>query len=305
MRYTLRQLEIFLAAAHFQNISRASESLSMSQSAASGALKELESQFDIQLFDRVGKRLQLNDFGRALQPRAEELIARASELESAFGKHVDNGPIKVGATLSIGNYLAVPMIARYMKQYEGGRITLDVANTATISEKLQKFELDVGLIEGEVNNADFSITPWRDDELVVFCSKNHPLANKDQLTDDDLLNSDWIVRESGSGTRQTFDRAMHNLLPDLKILLELEHTEAIKRAVESGLGLGCLSRITLEDAFQRGSLVELHVPNRDLQRKFYLVYHKQKYLTAAIENWLSLCHQFADKTIVEINHSNN
>ncbi|MGH1471187.1 MAG: LysR family transcriptional regulator [Cellvibrionaceae bacterium] len=292
MRYTLRQLEIFLAAAHFQNISRASESLAMSQSAASGALKELESQFDIRLFDRVGKRLQLNDFGRALQPRAEELLARAGELESAFGRHVDSGPIKVGATLSIGNYLAVPMIAEYMNMYDGGRVTLDVANTATISERLQKFELDVGLIEGEVNHSDFMISPWRDDELVVFCSKNHPLASKIQLNDKDLLGAQWIVRESGSGTRQTFDRAMHNLLPDLNILLELEHTEAIKRAVESGLGIGCLSRITLEDAFDRGSLVELKVDSRDLSRKFYLVYHKQKYLTAAIENWLALCKKF-------------
>ncbi|MGI1677769.1 MAG: LysR family transcriptional regulator [Cellvibrionaceae bacterium] len=292
MRYTLRQLEIFLAAANYQNISRASESLSMSQSAASGALKELENQFDIQLFDRVGKRLQLNDFGRALQPRAEELLARAGDLESAFGRHVDSGPIKVGATLSIGNYLAVPMIAEYMKRYKGGRVTLDVANTATISQKLQKFELDVGLIEGEVNNPDLSITPWRDDELVIFCSKNSPLAKKSQLNDEDLLSADWIVRESGSGTRQTFDRAMHNLLPDLNILLELEHTEAIKRAVESGLGIGCLSRITLTDAFERGSLIELKVINRDLSRKFYLVYHKQKYLTAAIENWLSLCNNF-------------
>ena len=293
MRYTLRQLEIFLAAAHFQNISRASESLSMSQSAASGALKELESQFDIQLFDRVGKRLQLNDFGRALQPRAEELLARADELEAAFGRHVDSGPLKVGATLRIGNYLAVPMIAEYMKQYDGGRVTLDVANTATISEKLLKFELDVGLIEGEINNSDLSITPWRDDELVVFCAKNHPLATKKYLSDDDLLSVEWIVRESGSGIRQTFDRAMHNLLSDLNILLELEHTEAIKRAVESGMGIGCLSRITLKDAFDRGSLVELTVADRDFRRKFYMVYHKQKYLTPAIENWLALCRKFS------------
>lgn len=107
MRFSLRQLEVFLATAHFQNISRAAESLAMSQSAASSALKELEQQCDVQLFDRVGKRLQLNEQGRLVRPRAEALLEQARELEQALMLHKDAGPVKVGATLSIGNYLAV------------------------------------------------------------------------------------------------------------------------------------------------------------------------------------------------------
>lgn len=288
MRYTLRQLEIFLATAHHENLSRAAESLSMSQSAASGALKELEQQFDVQLFDRVGKRLKLNDFGRVLQPRAEELIERARELETALGRHMDAGPIKVGATLSIGNYLAVPLIARYMEENPGSRVTLEVENTAIVSQKVLRYELDMGLIEGEINNPDLNISPWRDDELVVFCSPRHPLAGRRELDDEDLQNARWILREPGSGTRQTFDRAMHDLLPQLTVMLELQHTEAIKRAVEGDMGLGCLSRVTLIDAFARGQLVPLPVPHRDLTRFFYLILHKQKYQSAAIEQWLKL-----------------
>lgn len=288
MRYTLRQLEIFLATAHHENLSRAAQSLSMSQSAASGALKELEQQFDVQLFDRVGKRIQLNDFGRVLQPRAEELIERAKELEMALGRHMDAGPIKVGATLSIGNYLAVPLIARYMEENPGSRITLEVENTATVSQKVLRYELDMGLIEGEVNHPDLNISAWRDDELVVFCSPRHPLAGRVKLEDEDLKNAPWILRESGSGTRQAFDRAMHDLLPQLTVMLELQHTEAIKRAVEGGMGLGCLSRVTLVDAFAREQLVPLPVPHRDFTRSFYLILHKQKYQSAAIEKWLRL-----------------
>jgi DNA-binding transcriptional LysR family regulator len=288
MRYTLRQLEIFLATAHHENLSKAAESLNMSQSAASGALKELEQQFEVQLFDRVGKRLKLNDFGRVLQPRAEELIERARELESALGRHMEDGPIKVGATLSIGNYLAVPLIARYMDENPGSRITLEVANTATVSQKVARYDLDMGLIEGEVNDPDLHISPWRDDELVVFCSPRHPLARRSSLGDSDLLGARWILREAGSGTRQAFDRAMHDLLPDLRIMLELQHTEAIKRAVEGDMGLGCLSRVTLVDAFAQGRLVPLEVPHRDLSRRFYLIVHRQKYRSAAMQKWLSL-----------------
>jgi len=99
----------------------------------------------------------------------------------------------------------------------------------------------------------------------------------------------WILREPGSGTRQTFERALHGLLPDLHIRLELQHTEAIKRAVEAGLGIGCLSRVTLQEAFRRGSLVELPVPGRDFRRRFYFALHRQKYISAGIERWISLC----------------
>lgn len=288
MRYTLRQLEIFLAAARHENLSKAAESLSLSQSAASGALKELEQQFNLQLFDRVGKRLRLNDFGRLLQPRAEELLERARELEALLGGRVVSGLIKLGATLSIGNYLAVPLIARYMEENPGSRVLLEVGNTATITEKVLRYELDMGLIEGELNHPDLDIRPWRDDELVVFCSPDHPLASRKQLSEADLLASQWILREQGSGTRQAFDRAMHDLLPRLNIVLELQHTEAIKRAVEGGLGLGCLSRVTLEDAFASGRLLPLSLPQRDFRRRFYLVLHRQKYQSAAMAQWLDL-----------------
>lgn len=288
MRYTLRQLEIFLAAAQHENLSKAAESLALSQSAVSGALKELEGQFNLQLFDRVGKRLRLNEFGRLLQPRAEELLDRARELEVVLGSRAVSGPIKLGATLSIGNYLAVPLIARYMEENPGSRILLEVGNTATTSEKVLRYELDMGLIEGELNHPELDITPWRDDELVVFCSPEHPLAQKRQLSDSDVLAAQWILREQGSGTRQTFDRAMHDLLPRLDIVLELQHTEAIKRAVEGGIGLGCLSKITLEDAFRAGRLVPLSLPKRDFSRRFYVVLHRQKYRTAAMAHWLEL-----------------
>ncbi|SDX12405.1 LysR family transcriptional regulator [Marinobacter mobilis] len=292
MRCSFRQLEVFLAAAHFQNITKAAESLAMSQSAASSALKELESQFDIQLFDRVGKRLQLNELGRLFRPKVEALLAQAGELEQALAKHTEVGALKVGATLTIGNYLAVGIMADYMKSETQPRVSLEVANTRTIAQRVIDFELDIGLIEGELQSPELEVIPWLADELVVFCAPGHPLANRETLTDEDLKQATWIMREPGSGTRQTTERAMHGILPDMQILLELEHTEAIKRAVEAGLGIGCLSRVCLADAFRRGSLVPLPVPShRQLDRQFYFILHKQKYRSAGIDRWMDLCRE--------------
>ncbi|AWF79425.1 LysR family transcriptional regulator [Microbulbifer sp. A4B17] len=289
MRYTLRQLEVFLACAHHENVSRAAESLSMSQSAASTALKEFEQQFELRLFERTGKRLRLNELGRQLWPRAEELLERAQELEQTLATHRELGSLKIGATLTIGNYLTASVMARYMEEQPGTQVQLEVANTAAIAERVLNFELDLGLIEGEINHPDLEIIPWRHDELVVFCAPSHPLANRKRLGDKDLIGATWITRESGSGTRQTFERAMAGLLPQLHILLELQHTEAIKRAVEAGLGISCLSRVSLTDALKRGSLIELPVPHRDFHREFYFVLHRQKYRSAGIKRWMELC----------------
>ncbi|MFS1524103.1 LysR family transcriptional regulator [Microbulbifer sp. 2304DJ12-6] len=291
MRYTLRQLEVFLACAHHENVSRAAASLSMSQSAASTALKDFEQQFALRLFERTGKRLRLNELGRQLWPRAEQLLERARELEQTLASHRDLGRLKIGATLTIGNYLAASVMARYMEEQPGTRVELEVANTSVITERVLGFDLDLGLIEGELNHPDLEMIPWRSDELVVFCAPSHSLAKRKHLTDKDLLTATWITREPGSGTRQTFERAMAGLLPNLHILLELQHTEAIKRAVETGLGISCLSRVSLTDAFKRGSLVELPVPQRDLGREFYFALHRQKYRSAGIERWLELCRQ--------------
>src|SRR5690554_1207487 len=183
MKYSFRQLEVFLAAAHFQNITRAAESLAMSQSAASSALKELENQFDIQLFDRVGKRLQLNELGRLYRPKAESLLAQATELERALSKHSEVGALKVGATLTIGNYLAVGVMAQYMNTPTRPKVSLEVANTSTIAKRVRDFELDIGLIEGELQASELEVIPWREDRLVAFNQTDVQLKVPDPLCD--------------------------------------------------------------------------------------------------------------------------
>ena len=293
MRFSLRQLEVFLAVARSESVSRAAEELAMSQSAVSGSLADLEHQFEIQLFDRIGKRLQLSGLGRAVRPAAQALHERALEFEHGLGDRSDAGLLRVGATLTIGNHMTVPLMARFMREHPAARVTLEVANTAEIARKVANFEIDVGLVEGELHDPELEVTPWRDDELVVFCGRKHGLAKRNLLSDDDLRQAAWIVRERGSGTRQAFERAMHGILPELTIALELQHTEAIKSAVEAGLGVGCVSRIALAEAFRHRTLVPCRVPQRDFKRQFFFVVQRQKYRSAGLQHWLALCQSVA------------
>lgn len=289
MKYSLRQLEIFVAVSRTESVSRAADVLSLSQSATSTALSELERQFDLQLFDRVGKSLRINETGLQLLPRAVELLDRAKEIENLLQGHAGFGHMKVGATLTVGNYLATLLVARFLQEHPDSRIQLQVHNTSTIVQQIANFELDLGLIEGDCNHPDIAVEPWVADELVVFSAPSHPLASKSNVNIEQLLKEQWILREVGSGTRATFDRALHGHHSELKIRLELEHTEAIKRAVESGLGIGCISRLALKDAFRRGSLVPISTPKLDFGRYFYFLWHKQKYQTMGMKAFLDLC----------------
>jgi DNA-binding transcriptional LysR family regulator len=289
MRYTLRQLEVFLAVARDESVSRAATALAMSQSAVSGSLADLEGQFDVQLFDRVGKRLRLSALGRSVRPGAEAALDQARAFEHDLTNRRGAAQLRLGATLTIGNHLAPPLMARFMSEHPGAELTLAIGNTEEIARQVVNFEIDVGLIEGELEHADLDVTPWREDQLVVFCAPAHPLARKRALTDEDLRAATWIIRERGSGTRQTFDRAMRGLLSKLRIALELEHTEAIKSAVEAGLGLGCVSPITLQDALKMSRVKICKVPHRDFRRQFFFLVHKQKYRGVGVQQWLDLC----------------
>jgi DNA-binding transcriptional LysR family regulator len=292
MRYSLRQLEVFLAVARVGSVSGAGEALAMSQSAVSGALGDLERQFGLKLFDRIGKRLRLSELGLSVRAQAEGVLDQALELEASFeGRRAAVGRLRIGATLTIGNHLVPPLMARFMREHSGAELTLALANTEEIARQVANFEIDVGLVEGEIQHPDLEVTRWRDDELVVFCAPGHRFAKKRALTDADLRGARWIVRERGSGTRQTFDRAMHGLLAELHIVLALEQTEAIRGAVQAGLGLGCVSRITLQEAFDHGTLAPCRVPHRDFRREFYLLVNKHKYRGRGLAPWLTLCRE--------------
>ncbi len=289
MRFTLRQMAVFVAVARHENVSRAAGDVSLSQSATSTALAELERLYDTQLFDRFGRSLRLNERGQALLPQAVELLERAAAIDSVLEGRAGYGRLRIGATLTIGNYLATLIVAEFLRRHPESSVQLKVQNTASIIEQLSQHELDLGLVEGSCRHPDLVVEPWVADELVVFCSPGHPLAKQGSATIAELMEQPWIVRETGSGTRETLDRALHDHRANLQIRLELEHTEAIKRAVEYGLGIGCVSRLALLEAFRRRSLVPIATPELDLRRHFHFLWQRRKFQTAGMREFLGLC----------------
>lgn len=294
MKYTFRQLEIFTRIAEAGSVSRAAEELSLSQSATSTALGELEKQFDCRLFDRAGKRLHLNEMGRLLLPKALALLDRGSEIQGLLEDKQLAGRIDVGAAMTIGNYLVTMFIGMFMKQYPGSEFKLKVQNTHDIVEQIAGFQLDLGFIEGQCQHPDILVEHWIDDELTVFCAPDHPLATKPTASVKVLMQQDWIVREPESNTRQTLERALPGAVPVPR--LELGQTEGIKRAVESGLGIACISKLALRDAFRRGSLVPVKTPALNLTRTFSIIRHKNKSMTPGMKAFLDLCHKMTADT---------
>jgi DNA-binding transcriptional LysR family regulator len=291
MKFTLRQLQIFLAVAKHQNISKAAQSLHMSQSAASESLLNLEHTYAVTLFDRVSNKLALSAIGHTLRKEAEALLAHCDSFEKKLLDHTDVGHIKVGASFTIGNHLATRYLAGYLAQYPEADVQLDIANTPDVVARVLNFDVDIGMVEGEVHHRELELIPWRDDELIVFCAVDHPLARKKVLTNKDIREAPWILREPDSGARQTFDRALAGLLPDINVYLEFKHNEAIKNAVESGLGIGCLSRIVLQKNFANGDLVPLTLPRRNMRRTFYFALPRKRFHLESVESWMRICRE--------------
>jgi len=291
MKYSLRQLQIFLSIARYENISKAAEQLHMSQSAASSALQTLEQAFNLSLFNRNGKKLELNEVGKTLRNKAQMLIAQAEEFEQALQGHSDIGHLKVSASFTIGNHLAVSYLAGYLARHPEAQVDINVANSSDVAAQVANYEVDIGMIEGEIQHKDLELIPWREDRLVVFCSPSHPLAKKQRLTDADIVAARWILREPESGARHTFNNALTGLMPKLNIYLQFKHNEAIKKAVEAGLGIGCLSEIVLQNNFKSGELVPLTLPKRDMTRTFHFVLPKNRHKMVATDWWIEECNR--------------
>lgn len=260
--------------------------LALSQSAVSAALTDLEGQLGVQLFDRVGKRLVVNEHGRLLYPRALALLEQAVEIEQLFRE--DNGAIRIYASSTIGNYILPAVIARYRHDYPQLPIELSVGNSQDVMQAVLDFRVDIGFIEGPCHSTEIISEPWLEDELVVFAAPTSPLA-RGPVTLEQLAAASWILRERGSGTRDIVDYLLLSHLPKFEMAMELGNSEAIKHAVRHGLGISCLSRRVIEDQLQAGTLSEVAVPLPRLMRTLWRIHHRQKHLSNALRRFLDYC----------------
>lgn len=293
MSITLRQLEIFIAVAETAQVTKASKKLFVTQSAVSMALAELENQLGGSLFDRHGRSLLLNARGRYLLPLAKDIVCQVSSIETIMSERNDklSGTINIVASASIGNYILPYLIGAFRKVHPRVHINLLVFNTKYAEKLVVNSEVDVGFVEGLVSgDEEIKAIPWFEDELVVLVGPADPLAhNKVFDVNTDIKNSKWIMREKGSGTDAIFRDKMKDYLADMRVVMEMSHPEAIKRAVESGVGVACLSSLTVCREIENGWMKSLKVEGVDMKRQLQIISRVDKKMDDVLVEFLEFC----------------
>lgn len=280
MKITLKQLQVFVNTAKSESISIGAEKCFISQAAASMSLSQLESMLDTTLFDRVGKRMKLNDNGQNLLAKAIRILDEVSEFESfAVDNEHLSGKLIVGASTTLASYVLPKYLAQFKQKYPDVELEIINGNTKEIIHQVEMLGCDIGFVEGACDSQALDVELWRKDNLKVFCSINHPLAKKKKLSIKDILKYEWVTREAGSGTFDIFYKELGKDAKDLKQLMVLNNSEAIKQYVSHSDSLACLSQAILEESADIQKFKILKVDGLDLSREFYLLLNKKKYHT--------------------------
>lgn len=287
LRLNLRQLEVFLATALGGSTRAAAGRIARSQSSASTSLADLEAALGVELFDRIGRRLLLNENGRALLPKAQALVEQAAEVQTLFtAEHA--APLRVAASFTIGEYLLPSLVSQWTQRHPKSQIHLRIGNTREVIAAVAALDVDIGFVEGSQAHSDLVVRPWLEDEMVIVAAPGHPLTNLCASTRQ-LSDATWVLREHGSGTRQFADEWLLSHLEQVRVGFELGSTEAIKRVVAASEGLGCLSRHAVEQSVADGHLVQLQTCLPPALRTLAIVLHREKRLGRATTDFLAHC----------------
>lgn len=294
---TLEQLRIFVAVAECEHVTRAAEKLRLTQSAVSAAISALESRYNVSLFDRVGRRIELNEAGRMFLGEARAVLARAAAAELSLSEMsgLKRGTLSVHASQTIASYWLSPRLVAFRQAYPQIEVKLAVGNTAQTAKAIIDGSAELGFVEGRIEDAALQQSTIDQDRLTVVVGADHPWAKKKSLTRKDLLDGDWVLRESGSGTRSEFEAALasEGVTPEaLKIVLELPTNEAVRAAVESGTGVTAISELVVEAGLRAGTLVALTFPLPT--RPFLVLHHRDRYQSKAAQAFLEVIAKTAE-----------
>jgi DNA-binding transcriptional LysR family regulator len=282
MKLTLRQLEIFLNVVESGHLTNVAKSMSLSQSAVSMSIKELEGILGKPLFDRINKKLVLNEMGREFYKEINPIFKKLSDIEYEFQNAENKGMIRVGASTTIVDYLMPSIICSYMNLYPDVKITLKEGNTKKIKELLKKGEIDIGFVEGFVSDSEIIKEKIGVDELIIVTS--HKDMTKSSNIED-LANKRWVLREEGSGTREVFLDYIKGKTEPLNVFFELGHTESIKSILQNRECLSCISKIAVQKELDDGTLYQVKVKKFDCKRDFLMIYHKDKYKSVLFDKF--------------------
>lgn len=278
----IRKLEIFFAVAKELNMTRASKKIFLSQPAVSQAIKELERELKVKLFDRINKKIYLTYEGTIFLKYVSRIINLFEESKLAV---LNKTGIKIGASTTIGIYVLPDIIKKFLEVNKHFDISLKIENTANIVNRLYENQIDFAFVEGMVFDENIVKKKVMADELVFICSKTHSFGAK-TVNINEFLKEKLIMRETGSGTRQIFEEELLKNEIIAPIAFELGNTEAIKKAVEANMGISCVSKKTVEKELKENRLVQFDLEHIRIMRDFYLLIHRDKIITDNINTFI-------------------
>lgn len=289
---TLRHLLIFMTVAEQSSMSAAARALYLSQPTVSQAIHELENHYNGLLFERFGKKLYLTDRGKLLLPQAKELIHSFQHLEEMMLNQGQSPTLKLGSTITVGTCLTPDLILELRQAFPDLNIYSYVSNTRDIEKKLLRSELDAAVVEGEIQSSDLVVLPIIDDTLVLAVGKEHPFYDKKYLTVQELNHQKYAVREAGSGTRQLFEdfAVRHGI--SYEIAWEANSPGTLLNAVINDQILSVMSLRLMEPEIKKQSVHVFYQEQGEWNRKFKLVYHKNKFLTPAVYELEKILHRY-------------
>ncbi len=299
---TFHQLELFLVAAKLKNFSRAADQMAISQPAFSAQIIKLETILGAPLFDRIGRRVELTQEGELFEKYAQKTLSTLREGKQAIDDMTQKvvGTLRIGASTTIANYILPEYLGRFRDTHNNCKIEMMVNNTNQIEQALLGNEIDMGLVEGPVQNRSRVETSlFRMDELVVVFSKQHRWSKRRKISLEEFQQEPLIIRERGSGTRKVFLDNMDKETP-LNIAMEIGNTEAIKNSAESNIGVAVISRSAVERELKEKRLKSISIEGKKMERSLNIIVLKHKYFSNPLKAFLEILDP-AEKLVVTTN----
>ena len=300
-----RRLQVFHTVARLLSFTKAAEALHMTQPAVTFQVRQLEEHFNTRLFDRTHNRISLTEAGKRVYDYAERIFVMYSEMENAVRELTGeiSGVLIIGASTTIAEYMLPALLGDFKEQYPDVTIRLKVANTDGIVSMVENNIIDLGVVEAPVTNKNLVVEQCRMDQLVLIVPPGHELARQEKVPVTKLAEYPYICREEGSGTREVMMEHLHAeglSGADLNIVMELGSPEAIKGAVEAGMGISLLSKATIAKELKLGTLVAVNI-DPPMERPFSFVHQKQKFRLRAMDELLTFarnyCHAHANDAL--------
>ena len=282
---TLKQLEIFLALAKNPHLSNVAKEKGLTQSAVSMAIKSLEEKLEEKLFDRINKKLVLNEKGRMFYKKTAPLVNGLNAVGESFKKKKLMGELKVGVSSSLASYIMPRILYRFTEKYKGVKVKLKTGNTREVGNWIESGKVDIGFVEGEYESDDIIKDVFGIDELFVVTGDKE-LAAKEECTMDELYAKRWVLREKGSGTREVFLSHLGKNAKKIKIFMELDHTEAVKSVLSHENAISCLSHYSIEQELKTKQLFTLKIKDHRFTRLFYTLLHHHKYKSLLLQTFI-------------------